>query len=80
MGFGAKQLWAASLPAGTTGPALLRDILDTAAAAKYNVMRLLAHGVNKESDMTNGTPGKFNEKVARGLDYVVAEAGKRGIR
>jgi hypothetical protein len=41
MGFGAKQLWAASLPAGTTGPALLRDVLDSAAAAKFNVMRIL---------------------------------------
>ena len=82
MGFGAKQLWAASLPAGTTGPALLRTILDSAAAANFNVMRLLAHGVNKESDMTlgGGVSGKFKENVAKGLDYVVAEAGKRGIR
>jgi len=81
MGFGARNLWAASLPAGTTGPALLRDVLDSAAAAKFNVMRILSHGVNKESDMTlNGVAGKFNENVAKGLDYVVAEAGKRGIR
>ena len=81
MGFGAKQLWAASLPAGTTGPALLRAVLDSAAAANFNVMRILAHGVNRESDMTvGGVAGKFNENVARGLDYVVAEAGKRGIR
>ena len=81
MGFGAKNLWAASLPSGTTGPALLRDVLDSAAAAKFNVMRILSHGVNKESDMTlNGISGQFNDNVAKGLDYVIAEAGKRGIR
>jgi len=30
--------------------------------------------------MTNGTPGNFKEEIAKGLDYVVAESGKRGIR
>ena len=79
MGSAAPVLWGNSLPAGMAGPALLRSILDAGAAAGFNTVRLLAHGVSKETALQTG-PGSYSEAAFKGLDYVIAQAGDRGLR
>jgi hypothetical protein len=60
MGAGAPVLWGGSLPAGMTGPELLREILDEGANAGFNVFRVLAHGVSKETALQT-SPGQYSE-------------------
>jgi mannan endo-1,4-beta-mannosidase len=58
---------------------LVRTILDEAAAAGFTVMRAFAHGVTPQH-ATLGPDGQPVEEMLRGLDYLLAEAGKRGIK
>jgi len=79
MGAGAPVLWGGSLPSGMTGPELLREILDDGAAAGFNVVRFLAHGVSRETALQTA-PGAYSGAAWKGLDYALAEAGARGLR
>jgi mannan endo-1,4-beta-mannosidase len=45
---GALELFGASLPPNTTGPALVRDMLDRAVANQFTVMRAWAHSVDPQ--------------------------------
>lgn len=76
---GALELYGAAMPPNTTGPALVRLLLDRAQGAGLNVMRTWAHPVTQQYAMSTA-PGQYNEKVFRGLDYLLDEARKRGIR
>lgn len=76
---GAPRLAGSVLPPGTTGPELIRSVLDTMAEAGLTVARASAHGVSAEyASML--APGEYSEGMLRGLDYFLAEAGKRGIK
>ena len=79
MGAGAPVLWGGSLPPSVTGPELLREIYDAGVGAGFNVVRILAHGVSKETALQTA-PGVYSEAAFKGLDYAVAEAGARGLR
>lgn len=76
---GAPFLNGASLPAHTAGPALLRRLLDRAAASGLTFMRAWAHTVSDEFALQTA-PGVYNEAVLRGLDYALQQARERGIR
>jgi mannan endo-1,4-beta-mannosidase len=78
-GAGALELFGASLPANTTGPALVRRVLDRAAANGFTVLRTWAHTVTAQYALQT-SPGEYNEAVFKGLDYALDEARKRGIR
>jgi len=57
------------------------EVLDAAADAGLNTLRTWAF--NDGSDEWNAlqpAPGVFDEQVLRGLDYVVEQAGRRGLR
>lgn len=45
---GALELFGASLPGNTTGPALVRHLLDRAAANGFTVVRAWAHAVSPQ--------------------------------
>lgn len=76
---GAPYLSGASLPENTTGPALVRAMLDQGVAAGLNVLRAFAFAVNPQYSV-QPAPGRFSEAALRGLDYLLDEARKRGIR
>jgi hypothetical protein len=57
----------------------VRTLMDQAQAAGLNTMRTWVHPVNAQYALQTA-PGKYNEAVFRGLDYVLAEAQKRGIK
>ena len=44
-----------------------------------NTMRTWVHPVNPQYALQTA-PGQYNEAVFRGLDYVLAEAQKRGLK
>ena len=54
-GAGALELFGASLPANTTGPALVRRVLDRAAANKFTVLRTWAHTVTAQYALQVGS-------------------------
>lgn len=76
---GAPYLSGASLPGNATGPQLVRELLDTAKAAGLNTMRTWAFTVDEAFSM-QPEPGVYNEGALRGLDYLLDEARKRGIK
>lgn len=77
---GALRLFGATLPGNrTTGPALVRSLLQKAQHAGMNVVRLWAHPVSKQYALMDG-PGSYNEHIFRGLDYFIDEARKHNIR
>ncbi|KAL4519468.1 hypothetical protein Ndes2526A_g01925 [Nannochloris sp. 'desiccata'] len=76
---GALELYGASLPDNTTGPALVRQLLDRAQFHGLNVLRTWAHPVSPPYALAEA-PGKYNENIFRGLDYLLDEARKRGVR
>ncbi|KAK9917687.1 hypothetical protein WJX75_007185 [Coccomyxa subellipsoidea] len=78
-GAGAPQLLGASLPAGKTGPQLIRDHMDAAVAAGFTVMRAWSHGVTPNYALQTA-PGVYNEAMFRGLDYALDEAQQRNIK
>lgn len=57
----------------------MRDVLDIAVRNGFTVMRAWAHGVTGQY-ATMPKPGEYDEGLLRGLDYALAEAGKRGIK
>jgi mannan endo-1,4-beta-mannosidase len=76
---GALELYGASLPDNTTGPALVRSLLDRAQLHGLNVLRAWAAPVSPPYALSDG-PGQYNENIFRGLDYLLDEARKRGVR
>ena len=76
---GALELFGAALPENTTGPALVRQILDKAQSHGLNVLRTWAHPMTAPYALATA-PGVYNEAVFRGLDYLLDEARKRGVR
>ena len=65
---GALELFGASLPENTTGPALIRNVMERAQHHGLNVVRIWAHPVSAPYALQTA-PGKYNEAVFRGLDY-----------
>jgi mannan endo-1,4-beta-mannosidase len=53
--------------------------MDKAIAAGLTVMRGWAHAVSPEYAMQT-SPGQYSEPMFRGLDYVLDEARKRGLK
>lgn len=78
-GSGANRLTGASIPSGSSGPGLIRDLLDEAQAAGLNVMRFWTFAVD-DAYAQASEPGVYNEAIFEGLDYVVDAARQRGIR
>jgi len=78
-GAGALSLYGASLPDKTTGPQLVRTVLDRAAANSMNLIRTWAHTVSPKYALET-SPGQYSEVAFSGLDYLLVEARKRGIR
>lgn len=76
---GALELFGASLPPNTTGPAMIRELLDAAQRQGLNVFRAWAHPVSPPYALETA-PGEYNEAIFRGLDYLLDEARKREIR
>jgi mannan endo-1,4-beta-mannosidase len=58
---------------------LVRSLLDRAQAAGLNVLRTWAHPVSPQYAL-QPAPGQYNEAAFRGLDYLLDEARKRGVR
>jgi mannan endo-1,4-beta-mannosidase len=76
---GALHLFGASLPEGSSGPALIRTKLDRAKAKGLSLLRTWAHPVSERYALSK-QPGVYNEAMFRGLDYLLDEARKRSIR
>jgi mannan endo-1,4-beta-mannosidase len=76
---GAPKLNGASIPIGMTGPELVRNVMTTIKDAGLNTVRLWAHSVNPEYELMRG-PGEFNENIFRGLDLVMEEARRAGLK
>jgi hypothetical protein len=53
---GGLELFGASLPPNTTGPALVRRLLDRAVANKFNVLRAWAHTVSPQYALQARSP------------------------
>lgn len=58
---------------------LVRELLDAAVGHGLNVLRTWAHPVTAQYELMT-SPGEYNEAVFRGLDYLLDECRKRGIR
>ncbi|KAL3156379.1 hypothetical protein ABBQ38_000693 [Trebouxia sp. C0009 RCD-2024] len=56
------------------------DVLDDAKAAGVRVVRTWAFNDGKEWNALQPAPGQFDERVFSGLDFVLAEAGRRGLK
>ena len=67
------------LSAGRSGRESLAEILDDGMSAGFNMVRIFAHGVLPGYQMQT-SPGVYEERLFRGLDYAVAEAGRRGLK
>lgn len=76
---GAPKTLAASIPEGLTGPEVVRQMLQTVADSGFNTIRIWAHTVTPQYAIMRG-PGEFDEGALKGLDYVVDEARKRGLK
>eukprot|EP00887_Chlorella_sp_A99_P004834 scaffold4.g4834.t1 len=67
-----------------TGPAVVRDVLAAAAASGATLLRFNAFAVDARysalRQAARGGPLTFAEGVLRGLDYVLDEARKAGVR
>jgi mannan endo-1,4-beta-mannosidase len=55
-------------------------VLDDLAAAGVTVVRTWAFADGPQWNALQPEPGVYDERVFRGLDWVVAEAGRRGLR
>ena len=76
---GAPFTFGANIPDGTTGPELVRTQLEKAKAAGFNTVRAWVAPVSPQYALQD-SPGEFNEAALQGLDYLVDEARKNGIR
>ncbi|KAI3438259.1 hypothetical protein D9Q98_000695 [Chlorella vulgaris] len=85
-GAGVPRLFDAQLTdAQLTGPAMVRRMLDQAAGTGLTLLRMNAFAVDSQYSVIRqpggaGTPTTINDNVLKGLDYVLSEAQKRGIR
>ena len=77
---------AARVPVGSFGADFSRrgreqvlEMLDRAAASSFNTVRTWAYSVGEAQPM-QVTPGVYHEPSFSGLDWVLHEAGKRGVR
>ena len=65
-------------------PSTLPDVLsvldDLAASGNITVLRTWAFADGEQWSALQPRPGEFDERVFRGLDRVIAEAGRRGLR
>ena len=57
----------------------VRALLDAAQAAGMTVLRTWAYSVNAAFPLQLA-PGVYDDTYFRGLDYVIAQAGARGMR
>lgn len=62
------------------GRKLMQWVMDVGQGAGMNVMRFFAHGWDDEGTVIQSSPGKYNEDVLKSLDWVLYEAGKRGLK
>ena len=76
---GAPSISGASIPKGMTGPQLVRTLLRRGAALGFNSMRTWVHAVNPQYAL-QPKPGVYSEEVFQGLDYLLDEARKSGIK
>lgn len=76
---GAPSLSGASIPVGTTGPQLVRALLERGSAMGLNVMRTWAHAVNPQYALQTA-PGVYNEATFQGLDYMIDQARVHGVK
>lgn len=58
---------------------MLRELMTSAAAAGLTVMCTWAHAVSAQYAL-QPSPGKYNEGIFRGLDYVIDAARQTGIK
>lgn len=56
------------------------SVLDAAAGAGLSVIRTWAFAAGEQWNALQPQPGQYDERVLRGLDYVVDAAGERGLR
>lgn len=56
------------------------EVLDDAKAMGLQVIRTWAFNDGEGWNALQTSPGVYQEKVLRGLDFVIAEAGKRGLK
>ena len=77
---------AARIPMGSFGADFSRrgreqvlEMLDRAAASGFNTVRTWAYSVGERQPMQTH-PGVYHEPSFEGLDWVLYEAGKRGVR
>ena len=76
---GAPFTFGANLPEGVTGPELVRKQLEKAADVGFNTVRAWVQPVSPQYALQDA-PGNFNEAALEGLDYLLDEARKNGIR
>ncbi len=74
---GALELFGASLPPNTTGPALIRQLLDRAVANQFNVVRAWAHSVTAQYAL-QVRPGDFLSGCLYGFALGAAVLGRIG--
>ncbi|KDD76362.1 hypothetical protein H632_c253p0, partial [Helicosporidium sp. ATCC 50920] len=76
---GYPYLTGASLPANTTGPEFIRDLLASGVSSGLNTLRAWAYSVDPAAAVQTA-PGVYNEDALFGLDYLLDEARKKGVR
>lgn len=64
---------------GYNGRRLVRELLRKATDSGLNVMRTFAHTTDPNYPMQI-RPGQYDEDVFRALDFVIAEAGRSGVK
>lgn len=55
------------------------DVMNDAVKSGLKVMRAWAHTITKGHE-TQREPGEYDEKILEGMDFIMDEAGKRGIK
>lgn len=78
-GAGAPLLVGSVLPPDQTSPEFLSSVLDSAVQAGVTVIRGWAHGTSPQYPSLL-KPGEYNEGMLRGLDFLLDEARKRGLK
>jgi mannan endo-1,4-beta-mannosidase len=76
---GAPRLNGASISKGLTGPQLVVETLRRGKELGFNVVRTWVHSVSPEYALQT-EPGVYNEAVFRGVDFLLDEARKAGIK
>ena len=66
-------------PIEKLGDNYVTKVFDQAKDAGFNLVRVFGHG-EETSFMLQTSPGNYDERIFRGLDYIIAVAGSRGVR